>query len=68
MYSSVKRYVPNKQCALNYHVRLTYLFLNGSDHAECTQEKADLQKSKVNATKITKVCADRNKLRTFTQL
>ena len=28
------------------------------------QEKADLQKTKVNATKITKVCADGNKLRT----
>ena len=29
-----------------------------------TQEKADLQKMKVNATKITKVRADGNKLRT----
>ena len=29
-----------------------------------TPEKADLQKTKVNATKITKVRADRNKLRT----
>ena len=28
-----------------------------------TQEKADLQKTKVNATKIRKVHADRNKLR-----
>ena len=28
-----------------------------------TQEKADLQKTKVNVTKITKVCADGNKLR-----
>ena len=28
-----------------------------------TQEKADLQKMKVNATKIQKVHADRNKLR-----
>ena len=27
-----------------------------------TQEKANLKKTKVNATKITKVCADRNKL------
>ena len=27
------------------------------------QEKANLQKTKVNATKITKVCADGNKLR-----
>ena len=29
-----------------------------------TQEKADLQETKVNATKITKVCTDGNKLRT----
>ena len=29
-----------------------------------TQEKADLQKTKVNSTKITKVHADGNKLRT----
>ena len=29
-----------------------------------TQEKADLQKTKVNATKIAKVRADGNKLRT----
>ena len=29
-----------------------------------TQEKADLQKTKVNATKITKVCADVNIFRT----
>ena len=29
-----------------------------------TQEKADLQKTKVNTTKITKVRVDRNKLRT----
>ena len=35
-------------------------FLNGSDHAE----KANLQKMKVNAMKIRKVCADRNKLHT----
>ena len=27
-----------------------------------TQEKADLQKMKVNVTKITKVCVDGNKL------
>ena len=27
-----------------------------------TQEKADLQKTKVNAAKIQKVCADENKL------
>ena len=27
-----------------------------------TQEKADLQKTKANATKIRKVCADGNKL------
>ena len=39
------------------------LFLNGSDHAEYT-EKADLQKTRVNAMKITKVCADGNKFRT----
>ena len=37
--------------------------LNGSDHAEYTR-KADLLKTKVNATKITKVRADGNKLRT----
>ena len=30
----------------------------------CTQEKADLQKTKVNVTKIRKVRVDRNKLRT----
>ena len=35
-----------------------------SGHAQSTQEKADLQKTKVNATKITKVRADENKLRT----
>ena len=29
-----------------------------------TQEKANLQKMKVNAMKITKACADGNKLRT----
>ena len=29
-----------------------------------TQEKANLQKTKVNATKIQKICADENKLRT----
>ena len=29
-----------------------------------THEKADLQKTKVNATKITKVRAEKNKLRT----
>ena len=29
-----------------------------------TQEKADLQKTKVNATKLRKVYVDRNKLRT----
>ena len=28
-----------------------------------TQEKADLKKTKVNAMKVRKVCADRNKLR-----
>ena len=44
-------------------MRLAYLFLNGSDQHN-TQEKADLQKTKVNATKITKVRADGNKLRT----
>ena len=27
-----------------------------------TQEKADLQKTKINVTKIRKVCADKNKL------
>ena len=32
-----------------------------------TQEEADLQKTKVNATKITKIRADRNKLRTGKQ-
>ena len=41
---------------LNYHVCLT-IFLNGSDHAD-TQEKADLQKTKVNATKIKRVRPD----------
>ena len=53
-------------CAkLNYHVRLAiFLLLVVIMHAEYTQEKADLQKTKVNATKITKVRADGNKLRT----
>ena len=41
-------------------MRLT-AFLNGSDHAEYTG-KSNLQKTKVNATKITKVRADGNKL------
>ena len=29
--------MPNEQCALNYHVRLT-IFLSGSDHAEYTRK------------------------------
>ena len=41
---------------LNYRVSLT-IFLNGSDHAEYAR-KADLQKTKVNAVKIRKVCVD----------
>ena len=32
---------------------------------QSTQEKADLQKTKVNATKITKVRADENKLNLY---
>ena len=50
-------------CAkLNYHVRLEiFLLMVVIMHAEYTQEKADLQKTKVNATKITKVRADGNK-------
>ena len=48
---------------LNYHVRLA-IFLSMVVIMQNTQEKADLQKTKVNATKITKVRADGNKLRT----
>ena len=47
---------------LNYHVRLKYLFLSMVVIMQNTQEKANLQKMKVNATKITKVRADGNKL------
>ena len=51
-------------CAkLNYHVRLA-IFLPMVVIMQNTQEKADLQKTKVNATKITKVRADGNKLLT----
>ena len=51
-------------CAkLNYHVRLE-IFLSMVVIMQNTQEKVDLQKTKVNATKITKVRADGNKLRT----
>ena len=35
----------------------------GSDHEDSTQEIADLQKTKVNAIKVTKVRADGNKFR-----
>ena len=48
---------------LNYHVCLA-IFLSMVVIMQNTQEKADLQKMKVNATKITKVRADGNKLRT----
>ena len=48
---------------LNYHVRLE-IFLSMVVIMQNTQEKVDLQKTKVNATKITKVRADGNKLRT----
>ena len=48
---------------LNYHVWLA-IFLSMVVIMQNTQEKADLQKTKVNATKITKVRADGNKLRT----
>ena len=37
--------------------------LNGNDRVDYTQEKANLQKRKVNVTKIRKVHADGNKLR-----
>ena len=51
-------------CAkLKYHVRLE-IFLSMVVIMQNTQDKADLQKTKVNATKITKVRADGNKLRT----
>ena len=50
---------------LNYHVRLAlFLLMVVIMHAEYTQEKADLPKTKVNATKIIKVHVDGNKLRT----
>ena len=39
------------------------IFLNGSDHAEYTR-KANLQKTKANTMKITKVRVDGNELRT----
>ena len=49
-------------CAkLNYHVCLE-IFLSMAVIMQNTQEKVDLQKTKVNATKITKVCEDGNKL------
>ena len=49
-------------CAkLNYHVCLA-IFLSIVVIMQNTQEKADLQKTKVNATKITKVRVDGNKL------
>ena len=51
-------------CAkLNYHVHLA-IFLSMVVIMQNTQENVDLQKTKVNATKITKVRADGNKLRT----
>ena len=43
---------------LNYHVRLTYIYFSMVVIMQNTQEKADLQKTKVNATKITKVRVD----------
>ena len=46
---------------LNYHVHLTTYSMVVI--MQNTQEKADIQKTKVNATKIRKVCADGNKLR-----
>ena len=49
-------------CAkLNYHVRLA-IFLSMVVIMQNIQEKADLLKMKVNATKITKVREDGNKL------
>ena len=51
-------------CAkLNYHVCLA-IFLSMVVIMQNTQEKADLLKMKVNATEITKVRVDGNKLRT----
>ena len=51
-------------CAkLNYHVRLA-IFLSMVVIMQNTQEKADLQKTEVDAMKITKIRADGNKLRT----
>ena len=46
---------------LNYHVRLE-IFLSMVEIMQNTQEKSNLQKTKVNATKITKVRADGYKL------
>ena len=48
---------------LSYYVRLE-IFLSMVVIMQNTQEKVDLQKTKVNAMKITKVRADGNKLRT----
>ena len=48
---------------LNYHVHLA-IFLSMVVIMQNTQEKADLLKTKVNATKITKVRVDGNKLHT----
>ena len=50
--SSVKRYAPNKKCALNYHVRLT-IFINGSDHAKYTR-KSQLREDKSKCHKDNK--------------
>ena len=51
-------------CAkLNYHVCLA-MFLSMVVIMQNAQEKADLQKTKVNAMKITKVRVNGNKLHT----
>ena len=50
-------------CAKLPCTRNIYFSMVASDHAEYTR-KADLLKTKINAMKIAKVRADRNKLHT----
>ena len=53
--------MPNKWCALNYHM---HLITCGSCHAEEYTRNSWFTENEVNAMKITKVRADENKLRT----
>ena len=56
--------MPNKKCALIYHVCLT-TFLYGNDYAEYIRKKPTYRRFlKVNAMKIRKALADENKLYT----